>query len=937
MSNKVRNLPDAPKPTDTPAEFNSKSFKWVDALSGWTSDVNNLGGDFSNLVSQAQAAASDADQKATQAGQEADDAKQSANASSQSAANSQSSAEDSAQSATKSYAQAEAAQAHAANADVAKNNAKDYADRSSDFADASENSAQASAKSAETSGYYQRQVESIKTEVTALSNKTDASAQLAENSKDSAQQYAQVAENWSNVAQDSAYNVLSGADALKWIKGTTYEIGDVVWSPKNAKIYRALFEFVSNTDPADDSENWVTASGLGSLAYQDASSVEVESLTITKNINNTVWVQLQPDDQEVLSAKELVHISSRGAARILLEADRNNVDEAANAQILLSQDGGSVTAHMGFWNETNSLYLLNLYKENLVLGTNAESIMWFTPDGAVQIRGGVTSSEPKFSIDTTADPDGSKDIHIVQVENKSGIVRKSVNVTTFADRRVGMSATNTQSGAGEQFLIEGSSVSLKDNIVVDDQSAQAKKPVVFTPQSLPSSPSEGMTYYDSVLKDLLFFDGVRWRSMASGALGDIGIPGTAGFGVGVCPEKLPDGMVPLAGYSDPESDNYGNYQASDGSIMVWIPAFYYKYGNGINGIPINQPDIKPFQYFGGVVAAAAVGYALHRAFWDGGKVKTGVMVDKYHWSNNGGIASSIKNGVVVTSGQRGSLEDAVYSALNGSPADNLGGSFAAAKTRGEDYFPASRFIHAALAMLALAHALASKSTAHCAWYMASANFPKGCNNNALGDVNDSSVKYQPDGNGQYLGCGLTGSANEFEKTTHNGQACGVADLNGLIWNFSPGMTSDGTNYYLLNIDVEMKTLTGGNSTNTDAFGPKGIAANYFSLGSTYEALWATGANRIVSFGDSGVPTFGSDTEGDAWAYAGFGAPLKGATNGTNQFGNDGLWDYKPNEMAPFSGGSWRNSSQAGVWGFLLATYRTLSDNTYGSRSGLYLN
>ena len=631
MSNKIRNLPDAPTPTDTPAEFNSKSFKWVDALSGWTDDVNGLGDDFNALVAEAQSAASDADQKAKDASDYADNAQQSANQSAQSAENSGSSADDSAQSATKSYAQAEAAQAHAANAKIAENNAKDYADRSGDFADASQNSAQASAKSAETSGYYQQQTQSLKMEVTALSNKADASAQLAENSKDSAQQYAQVAENWSNVAQDSAYNVLSGSDAPKWIKGTTYEVGDVVWSPKNAKIYRALFEFVSNTDPADDSENWVTASGLGSLAYQDSSSVEVESLTVTKNINNTVWMQLQPDDQEVLSAKELVHISSRGAARILLEADRNNVDEAANAQILLSQDGGSVTAHMGFWNETNSLYLINLYKENLVLGTNSENIMWFTPDGAVQIRGGVTSDAPKFSIDTSADPDGSNDVHIVQVENKSGIVRKSVNVTTFADRRVGMSATDTQSGVGEQFLLEGSSISLKDNLVVSDTSATAIKPLVFDPQDKPANPSEGMAYYDKADSTLKYWNGETYITLKDSVPAEgygfeydattaspACVPGTGEAptvtevhrNIRACVLKA-DGSVSYylnpSDWSKQINGDPSDLTGADGNVMIEIPAFYYK--EDIDG-SLRKPKLS---------SVPLPGFKLHPAFVKDGK------------------------------------------------------------------------------------------------------------------------------------------------------------------------------------------------------------------------------------------------------------------------------------------------------------------------------
>lgn len=57
----------------------------------------------------------------------------------------------------------------------------------------------------------------------------------------------------------------------------------------------------------------------------------------------------------------------------------------------------------------------------------------------------------------------------------------------------------------------------------------------------------------------------------------IGTPGQVGFGVGICPPaKLPDGFTPMDGYSHPCSPNYGNYQFRDGSVMVWIPKFYYR-------------------------------------------------------------------------------------------------------------------------------------------------------------------------------------------------------------------------------------------------------------------------------------------------------------------------------------------------------------------------
>lgn len=430
--------------------------------------------------------------------------------------------------------------------------------------------------------------------------------------------------------------------------------------------------------------------------------------------------------------------------------------------------------------------------------------------------------------------------------------------------------------------------------------------------------------------------GIRISSGNTNGINDIGIAGQRGFGVGICPGPLPAGLGAAPGYNDPASDNYGNYQYTDGSVMVWVPAFYYKYGTGANGLSLNTVSIKPFATYATVADAATAGYALHRAFYDGGAVQLGFFFDKYITSNNGGVASSLRNGVVLTSGQRGSLSSAVYSALNGAPANTLGGSFAAAKTRGANFFPGSQFQRGALALLALAHAQNSTSTTFCAWYHATNNFPKGNNNNALGDAQDTAILYAADGNGTYLGCGKTGSANLFARTTHNGQNCGIADLNGLVWEFSPGLSSDGTNLYLLNTSVAMKSLTGGNTLSTDAFGATGLAANYTNLGTTYEALWATGANRQVAFGNATNQVFSNATSGNAWGYAGLGLPLAAGIGGTNAFGNDGLWDYKPNEMAPLSGGAWDNASDAGVWALNLAVGRASSYNSVGFRSALYL-
>ncbi len=420
-----------------------------------------------------------------------------------------------------------------------------------------------------------------------------------------------------------------------------------------------------------------------------------------------------------------------------------------------------------------------------------------------------------------------------------------------------------------------------------------------------------------------------------GNINNIGLPGTQGFGVGICPGPLPAGMAKLSGTEDPASDNYGNYIYTDGSVMCWIPAFFYKWGTGSNGLAINAVDIKAFAYFADVATANASGYALHRAFYDNGAVQYGVFVDKYLVSNNGGIGSSLKNGIAVASAQRGSLSTAVFTALTGNgqtPSNTLSGAFAAAKSRGSNFFCNTRFIFAACALLSYAHAAASSATTFCAWYHPTYNFPKGCNNDALRDTNDTSILYVSDGNGT-CNCGKTGSANLFGRTTHNGQNCGVCDINGLLWEIQSGMTSYATNLYILKTTAQAKALTGGNSGATDLFGATGIAALYDSLGATYGA--ATGSNSLKNFG-SASQVFSEATSGNAWNAAGFALPLVGGVGGTNAFGSDGLWDYKPNDMCPMSGANWDNGSNAGVFALTLNYHRASSDYYCGFRSALYL-
>ena len=423
----------------------------------------------------------------------------------------------------------------------------------------------------------------------------------------------------------------------------------------------------------------------------------------------------------------------------------------------------------------------------------------------------------------------------------------------------------------------------------------------------------------------------------AGTINNIGVAGQQGFGLGIAP-SLPTGMTALYGTNDPASDNYGNYQFSDGSVMVYVPAFYYKYGTGANGFAINVCDVKAYSFFADVATANTNGYALHRAFYNGGSIRPGFFYDKYKCSLNGTVASSIKNGIAITSAVRGSLTTSVFASCTGNgqtPANAFYGAIAAAKSRGNQFFPHTQFMRAALALLSLAHGSASTGTAYCAWYSSGAtNYPKGNNNNALGDANDASIAYVSDGNGTYPGCGKTGSANFFSRTTHNGQNCGVADLNGLVWDIEPfGLTSNGTSFYLLNTSVDVTTITSGNTLATDVWGATGLAALYTNIGATYAAL--TASNTNLGFG-SAAQVLSETTSGTAWGMAGAGIPLAGGVGGSNQFGNDYMYDARPNELCVGAGAAWGNSIISGSWARRLDLSRATSTIDFGFSSATYL-
>lgn len=245
---------------------------------------------------------------------------------------------------------------------------------------------------------------------------------------------------------------------------------------------------------------------------------------------------------------------------------------------------------------------------------------------------------------------------------------------------------------------------------------------------------------------------------------DIGFAGDLGFGVGAVPDgAMPTGWTKLAGHDDVSSANYGNVTDTTGSVMVCIPKFYYRYS--FDNIPMVSHI--PLQ-----------GYVLNRAFINNGVELDRIFVDKYEGSNVGGILKSVQG---VDPSSTNSAHNPI-SALSTAPANNYGGCYKAVKSRSSKHIVTPSYVKAMLAMLAR---IAGKAVTNCAYATVVPYYPKGNNNNALKDHADSTVTFTGSG---YSNCALTGSGVPFAKTTHNGQECGIADLNGNMFEVVSGLT-----------------------------------------------------------------------------------------------------------------------------------------------------
>ena len=367
--------------------------------------------------------------------------------------------------------------------------------------------------------------------------------------------------------------------------------------------------------------------------------------------------------------------------------------------------------------------------------------------------------------------------------------------------------------------------------------------------------------------------------------------GGQGFGVGVYPGDEADltamGLTPMDGYDDPANDNYGNYRHTNGSIMVFIPAFCYRIGN--SAAPSYSRDKANALEIADAASEGVDGFILHRAFIDGGEIKSGFFFDKYMNSksaSNSNIAVSVKNADPIS----------LYSSYN--PSSSMTGcegylrdAITLSRARGDAYSCATIFQWSAIAMLSLAHGQAATSNEFCAWYDSahSINFPKGANNYQT-DANDSSVKFTAASyNSAYS---KAGSGVPFAKTTHNGQNCGVCDLSGNKYQVLIG----GNKSYVYKESLSVHAITTSNYTTT----------------SNYDSVSGISVGDSGSWGNGTKQAFFTESSGSGRALCGVYAK-SGATGGTALFGNDDHYTTTSLGNAVLASGFYSFGSGAGVF------------------------
>ena len=340
------------------------------------------------------------------------------------------------------------------------------------------------------------------------------------------------------------------------------------------------------------------------------------------------------------------------------------------------------------------------------------------------------------------------------------------------------------------------------------------------------------------------------------APGDFGLPGESGFGVGVAPEEVYQSLnlKPLPGTEDPESFQYGLYEATASddesgttiqtyhAYLKYIPQFYYRFlGTDylptlktislFTGLSVEQLQqaqdragaaaiaLAPPYVFKSELHALQNGFLVCRGFYDDGKVKPGFFISNTiamcFESSDAAGNTEIQHYCGAPSFQfspvyRYSLNQQQHinfglhkqTGLSASPqfAVELGRKFTGFNCM-------SIGMWQAITILCYAAGLYCKDNSECEWYAEGYNAcPCGINTDNNHDDRDSSVTTSPTIDAaRSTGVVWVSSEERYPKTTHNGRVNGITNCNGWCSQITLGYS----NRMFASLDAKLADITKG--------------------------------------------------------------------------------------------------------------------------------
>ena len=436
---------------------------------------------------------------------------------------------------------------------------------------------------------------------------------------------------------------------------------------------------------------------------------------------------------------------------------------------------------------------------------------------------------------------------------------------------------------------------------------------------------------------------------------DIGRPGEPNFGVGVAPEEVYEslGLKPLPGTEDPESFQYGLYEATapndedDTHIQTYhaylkyIPKCYHCFLSTDDETLMDEGQLQELEQYTGLTVAQmqeaqrrggtsaialapasafeneadanAHGFILNRGYYDDGKEKPGFFIantlTSYFQSSDAAGNTEIQYYCGAPSFQfepaykYSETQEKGMSRLNGDTPQKLFGIHPGAqgaidlahKFTGCNCMSMGQW--QVVCMIAYAAGLYCKDNTQCAWWANGYNAcPNGINTGGSKDDRDATVTCSPT---------ISGTAGTvwvpdgvYPKTTHNGRINGITNCNGWLYQIVLGADSS---WRMASLSMRLALV---------ANGFKELEHNPFTD--------ISGQALVGNWGASGgssnfqQPIARTATHDAKWAAA-FAFPVNSNnnTNASTQFGND--YVNRIQGCVIFVGGSWYSGANAGLF------------------------